>query len=190
VTAPILVIAGSVRRQRIALKVAEWVAAIGREKISRPFEFVDLAAWPLPMSDEPAIPQTGDYWYDHTRTWSRKVADASAYLFVTPQYNGGYPAALKNAIHHLYAKWAGKPAMIVTYGGHGGGHCGEQLHLVCRSVKMKPLATPALTLPQEIIAANSGGIDPATTFALHVPALHDAFNELDGALATVETPLP
>jgi NAD(P)H-dependent FMN reductase len=45
-------------------------------------------------------------------------------VFVSPQYNWGYPAPLKNAIDHLYKEWLGKPAVIVTYGGHGGDNVG------------------------------------------------------------------
>ncbi len=55
------------------------------------------------------------------------MPDQTAIVFVSPQYNWGYPAPLKNAIDHLYKEWAGKPAMIVTYGGHGGSKCAAQL---------------------------------------------------------------
>ncbi len=111
---PILVIAGSVRPRRICIQVANWVAAAGREATDLTFEVVDLKDWPLPMDDEPEIPAAGGYALDHTRAWSRKIAEAPGFVFVTPQYNWGYPAPLKNALDHLYQEWAGKPAMIVT----------------------------------------------------------------------------
>jgi NAD(P)H-dependent FMN reductase len=123
----ILVILGSTRPRRICLHIAEWVAQIGRETIPGQFEIVDLKDWPLPMDDEPAVPASGDYVFEHTRAWSRKISDGEAFVFVTPQYNWGYPAPLKNAIDHLHLEWSGKPAMIVTYGGRGGGKCAEQL---------------------------------------------------------------
>ena len=47
------------------------------------------------------------------------------------QYNWGYPAALKNALDYLYRSWNGKPAMIVSYGSHGGGKGAAQLKEVC-----------------------------------------------------------
>ena len=43
------------------------------------------------------------------------------------QYNWGYPASLKNALDYLYHEWTGKPAGIISYGGHGGGKAAAQL---------------------------------------------------------------
>ncbi|MCA6100084.1 NADPH-dependent FMN reductase [Bradyrhizobium australafricanum] len=181
---PVLVIVGSVRPRRIAPQVAAWIATLGRHATSLSFELVDLSDWPLPMDDESATPNTGQYEHERTRAWSHKVAAAPAFVFVTPQYNGGYPAPLKNAIDHLYKEWAGKPAMIVCYGGHGGGKCAEQLVQVCRYVKMKPVAIrPALILPHEHIVANAGQIDPAAIFASQLAEVEQAFAQLKDALA-------
>src|SRR5471030_1364070 len=144
---PVLVISGSMCAHRICIQIAEWVAQIGRETTKGAFEVVDLKDWPLPMDDEPGVPAGGDYEFEHTRAWSRKIAEAGAFVFVTPQYNWGYPASLKNALDHLYVEWAGKPAMIVTYGGHGGSRCAEQLQQVCDGLHMAPITTmPGLKL--------------------------------------------
>jgi NAD(P)H-dependent FMN reductase len=184
-TSSTLVIAGSVRPTRIAPKIADWIAMLARETTGGAFETVDLADWPLPMDDEPGMPQSGHYTHDHTRAWSAKIAAAPGFVFVIPQYNGGYPAPLKNAIDHLYQEWAGKPALIVTYGGHGGGRGGEQLVQVCSFVKMRPLATrPALTLPRARIEANDGQVDPAVDFAAQHDEVRAALAEFGTALAT------
>ncbi|TPG54881.1 NADPH-dependent FMN reductase [Sphingomonas glacialis] len=184
-TSPTLVIAGSLRPTRISPKIAAWIAALGEEATHALFETLDLADWPLPMDDEPGMPQSGHYTQDHTRAWSAKIAAAPGFVFVMPQYNGGYPAPLKNAIDHLYREWAGKPALIVTYGGHGGGRGGEQLAQVCSFVKMKPLETrPALTLPRERIEANDGQIDPAVAFASQRDEIGTALAEYAAVLAT------
>src|ERR1700677_2561553 len=106
-----LVIVGSTRARRICPQIAEWVAQIGRETLPGPIEVVDLKAWPLPMDDEPGIPAGHPYVFDHTHAWSRKVSEGDAFVFVSPQYNWGYPAPLKNALDHLYKEWSGKPAM-------------------------------------------------------------------------------
>ncbi len=177
-----LVITGSVRPRRIALQIADWVAQVGRQTTQGAFEVVDLKDWLLPMDDEPGVPAGGHYAFEHTRAWSRKVTSADAFVFVTPQYNWGYPAVLKNALDHLYREWAGKPAMIVTYGGHGGGRCGEQLQQVCQALHMASIPTrPALKLPREWIESNTGELDPAMEFAAHLSDLRQAFGEFETA---------
>ncbi len=69
------------------------------------------------------------------------MSSAAAIVIVTPQYNWGYPAPLKNALDHLYQKWTGKPLVIVTYGGHGGNKCAAQLRQVAAGLHMRPVAT-------------------------------------------------
>ncbi|HEX4025076.1 MAG TPA: NAD(P)H-dependent oxidoreductase [Steroidobacteraceae bacterium] len=128
---------GSVRARRVCPQVAQWVVDLGHASAQLDIEIVDLQKWPLPMDDEPQIPATGIYSEPHTRAWSQKVRDVDAVIFVTPQYNWGYPAPLKNAIDHLYREWRDKPAMLVTYGGHGGTKCAQQLRQVLGAVKAR-----------------------------------------------------
>ncbi len=181
----IQIIVGSVRPRRIGPQIATWVAGICNDTFSIVPEILDLKDWPLPLDDEPGIPAVGEpYVHAHTRRWSEKIAAGDAFIFVTPQYNWGYPAALKNALDHLYLEWRTKPAMIVTYGGHGGGKCAEQLRQVIEAMKMRPVATmPALKLPREHIEANTGEIDPATQFVAYLDALRQGCVELGAALA-------
>lgn len=180
----ILAIIGSVRAQRIGPQVADWVAQVGATLTDHPIEIVDLKDWPLPMDDEPAIPATGDYACEHTRAWSRKVSEGAAIVLVSPQYNWGYPAPLKNALDHLHGEWAGKPVMIVTYGGHGGDKCAVQLRVVATGLRMRPVETmPMLTLRREHIEANTGQVEPQAEFAAYLDDLRQAFRQLDAALA-------
>ena len=66
----------------------------------------------------------------HTRAWAAKIGSFDAYVFVTPEYNHGISAALKNAIDYLYAEWNNKAAAFVSYGNAGGARAVEQLRLV------------------------------------------------------------
>lgn len=157
----ILVIMGSVRLQRISPLLADWVANVGRLCMPEAiFELVDLRHWPLPMMDEPAIPAHGTgYSTPHAQAWSTKIASADAFVFVTPQYNWGYPAALKNALDHLYREWHNKPAFIVSYGSHGGEKCAAQLRQVLTGLKLQLTKHNAeLTLSSEQILRNDDHI--------------------------------
>ncbi|PCH33691.1 hypothetical protein WOLCODRAFT_59973, partial [Wolfiporia cocos MD-104 SS10] len=64
------------------------------------------------------------------REWSSFISSCAAIVVLTPQYNWGVPGELKNAFDHLYWEWRDKPAVIVTYGGHGGSKCAEQLRSI------------------------------------------------------------
>jgi NAD(P)H-dependent FMN reductase len=171
------VILGSIRAGRLCPRLAAWVIEIGRASTGLNYELVDLADWPLPMDDEPGIPARGGYAQEHTRAWSRKIANADAFVFVTPQYNWGYPAVLKNAIDHLYAEWRGKPVAIVSYGGHGGGKCATQLRQVTEGLKMRPVATmPGIPLTHEMI--KGGPVEPEKDFQSCVETVRQALVEL------------
>ncbi len=56
---------------------------------------------------------------------------ADAFIVVVPEYNHGYPAALKSLIDAHYEEWQAKPVAFVSYGGISGGiRAVEQLRQV------------------------------------------------------------
>jgi NAD(P)H-dependent FMN reductase len=166
--------------------IALWVIGIARASSNLKYELEDLADWQLPMVDEPDIPAYGNYTQQHTHDWSCKIAAADAFIFVTPQYNWGYPAPLKNAIDHLYKEGKGKPAVIVTYGGHGGDKCAAQLRQVLEGVNMRPMATvPGIRLTPEMI--EGGPIDPERDFEAEAELIRQAISELSVELEPTTT---
>ncbi len=179
----VLVIMGSVRAKRHCPTLAAWIAKIGQAETDLTFELVDLTAWSLPMDDEPDIPATGLYLHPHTRKWGEKIAQADAFVFVSPQYNWGYPAVLKNAIDHCYHEWRGKPLLIVTYGGHGGGKCAAQLKQVAEGLKMRLVSImPGLTLTREMI--DGAPITPDMDFKEQRPQIQQGCSELAEMVST------
>jgi NAD(P)H-dependent FMN reductase len=157
---------------------------LGAEVCPQPFQTVDIADLGLGLNDEPAIPARGLYSRDTTRRWSERVSSAAGVVFVTPQYNWGYPAGLKNAIDHLYHEWKARPALIVTYGGHGGGKCAAQLRQVleCLEMRVAP-AMPGLKLSRAQIEADDGVVDPAVDFAAFRLDLEEALRGFAALLA-------
>lgn len=121
---------GSTRPWRNNEAVARWVLQIAGERDDAEFELIGIAQYDLPLLDEPVPPCLGQYAHAHTKAWAAKIASFDRYVFVTPEYHHGIPAALKNAIDYLFAEWNDKAAGFVSYGSVGGVRVAEQLRLV------------------------------------------------------------
>ena len=105
------IVTSSTRPTRIGHHVAQWVASQAPDGVEvEPIDLRDLA---LPLLDEPEMPSSGQYAHEHTKRWAALVDGVDAVVFVMPEYNRGYNAALKNAIDYLYAQWQGKPVACV-----------------------------------------------------------------------------
>jgi len=115
------IIVSSTRPGRIGLPIAEWFASEATAHDTFEVDFADLAEIGLPLLDEPHHPRLGNYQHDHTKAWSERVAAADAFALVTPEYNHGFPAPLKNALDFLYREWNHKPVGFVSYGGVAAG---------------------------------------------------------------------
>ncbi len=134
------VIIGSTRPGRARLPIAQWFVEEAKAHGAFDVHLADLAEISLPLMDEPEHPRLRQYLHQHTKNLSA-VADASdAFVFVTPEYNYGYPAPVKNAIDYLYEEWMYKPAGFVSYGGVAAGtRAVQQLKQVVTTVKMLPV---------------------------------------------------
>ena len=134
------IVIGSTRPGRAGLPIAQWFAERAREHGHFDVDVVDLAELDLPLYDEPHHPRLGQYVHDHTKAWSARARAADAFVFVTPEYNYGYPAALKNAIDYLHDEWKDKPVGFVSYGGVAAGtRAVQQLKQVVTTLKMLPV---------------------------------------------------
>ncbi|HEY3954948.1 MAG TPA: NAD(P)H-dependent oxidoreductase [Streptosporangiaceae bacterium] len=134
------IIIGSTRPGRAGEPIAEWFAARARAHGGFDVEVADLAEIGLPMMDEPQHPRLRQYTQQHTRDWSERIDRADAVVFITPEYNYGYPAALKNAIDYLHEEWRDKPAGFVSYGGVAAGtRAVQQLKQVVTTLRMVPV---------------------------------------------------
>mgnify|MGYP006197848017 CR=1 FL=1 len=125
----IAIVTGSTRPGRNNEAVAKWVHEHASRRRDAQYELVDIQAFDLPLLDEPVPPSMDKYSKPHTKNWARKVGAFDGYVFVTPEYNHGTSAALKNAIDYLYKEWNNKAAGFVSYGSAGGARAVEQLRL-------------------------------------------------------------
>ena len=115
---------------------------------------MDLRDFPLPFFDRPTAPsrEGGKYASPAVTRWSEKIAPADAFVVVTPEYNHGCSAVLKNALDHLFPEWARKPIGFVSYGSAGGARAIEQLRLVAVELQMWPIRH-AIHLPLDVYLA-------------------------------------
>ena len=130
------IIIGSTRPGRVGEAVGRWVHEIAQKRSDATFELVDIKDFNLPLLDEPIPPSQGKYSQPHTKKWAAAIASFDGFVFVTPEYNHGTSAALKNAIDFLYAEWNNKAAGFVGYGSAGGTRAVEQLRLVMAEVQV------------------------------------------------------
>jgi NAD(P)H-dependent FMN reductase len=68
--------------------------------------------------------------------WSAKITSFDGYVFVTPEYNHGTSAALKNAIDFLHQEWTNKAAGFIAYGSTMGARAVENLRLVMAELQV------------------------------------------------------
>jgi NAD(P)H-dependent FMN reductase len=150
----IQVIIGSTRPGRLSEKPAQWIAAVAAKRPELAVELVDLRDYPLPFYNEPKSPRQlqGKYPDERVQAWSGKAAEADGYIIVTPEYNHGYPAVLKNALDSIYPEWNNKPVGFVSYGTVGGARSVEQLRLVAVELQMAPIQRSLHVLPQVMMA--------------------------------------
>jgi NAD(P)H-dependent FMN reductase len=137
----LMVVIASTRPTRVGLAVGQWFVDRATERASFDVDLVDLAELDLPFMDEPEHPRFHRYVHEHTKRWSARVAAADAFVFVTPEYNHGYNAPLKNAIDFLHGEWEHKPVGFVGYGGVAAGtRAVQQLKPVVAVLRMTPLS--------------------------------------------------
>lgn len=120
----IALIYGSTRKGRFCDTVARWAAEQIRGAGNYTVDVIDPAVV-LPQPDQAVDANPGS-----PNLWQR-IEAADAFVVVTPEYNHGYPAALKSLIDSVGAEWQAKPVAFVSYGGVSGGlRAVEQLRLV------------------------------------------------------------
>jgi NAD(P)H-dependent FMN reductase len=175
------VIIGSTRPSRAADLVAPWVIDRAQSHGGFDVEVLDLRDWPLPMFAE-TFETIGDfnnptYSTPVVRSWNQKIAEADAYLVITPEYNHSVPAVLKNAIDSVFVSFAfrNKPIAVVGYSGgiSGGVRAIEHLAQIAVEAEMMPLRTVTI-LPQvfEAFDADHRPVNPVADISLRT-ALDD-----------------
>ncbi len=129
----VAVVVGSVRADRIGPVVARWFLERLDDHGARAVDVIDLAELDLPAA------LTGG---DDSELFGKRIEQADAVVVVTPEYNHGYPGALKTAVDTAYREWFAKPVGFVSYGGSSGGlRAVEQLRAVFAELHVVTMQT-------------------------------------------------
>jgi NAD(P)H-dependent FMN reductase len=115
---------GSARQGRFCDTVAEWAAAEIATDSRFSLGIIDPATALREAVTDSAGPR-------ESLSPGQRIAQADAFVVVTPEYNHGYPAPLKSLIDSVGVEWQAKPVAFVSYGGVSGGlRAVEQLRQV------------------------------------------------------------
>ena len=116
----IVILSSSVRIKRNSNRVSLYLKKYIETHQLATAEIVDLNEYQFPIFNERLKFQTNPS--PQTIEFSEKIKSANAVIIVTPEYNGGYPAALKNVVDLLSDEWYRKPIAIstVSSGNFGG----------------------------------------------------------------------
>jgi NAD(P)H-dependent FMN reductase len=150
----IQVVLGSTREGRFGERAAEWVVHHLTARGDMAVELVDLRDHALPWFDGRAPAHTlRDYPTPEVARLGQALDRADGFVIVTPEYNHGYPAALKNAIDWTFVEWTRKPVSFVSWGNVGGARAVEQLRLVAVEMEMAALRHAVHILPDVLVPA-------------------------------------
>lgn len=157
----VAVIIGSTRPGRRGPRVGRWLMAQLAERDDLAVDLIDLEALDLPAAlppdDHPAAAEL-----------IHRVDRADAFIIVTPEYNHGYPASIKQALDVPYREWSAKPVAFVSYGGMSGGiRAVEQLRQVLAELRAVTIRD-GVAFPGTKIDADGVADDPEAADAAKV----------------------
>jgi len=167
----ISIISSSVRIERNSHRVALYFKQFLEEHQLATVEILDLNAYQFPVFDERLRLQNDPA--ANVLSFAEKIKNSDGILMVTPEYNGGYPASLKNVIDLLYDEWHRKPIAIstVSEGAFGGTQVITSLQFSLWKIKawtvpaMFPVPNVKAAFDEDGNAADKSATDKrATTF--------------------------
>lgn len=161
------VIAGSTRDGRFSDQAAKWIADIANARADMEAEVLDLREYDMPFFNESVSPSVKKepYTNEAVARFTTKIAEGGAYIIVTPEYNHGTSAVLKNALDWVYQEWNNKPVGFVSYGNAGGARAIEQLRLVAVELQMAPIREAVHIHGDKFFPVHFGDADANEMFA-------------------------
>jgi NAD(P)H-dependent FMN reductase len=127
----------------------------------------------MPFFDQPippAMPGRPPYEHEVVKRWTAEIARSDGFIFVTPEYNFGPSAVLKNALDWVYPEWNRKAAAFVSYGSAGGARSVQQLRETAIELQLAPIRWSVHIPVATLWAHFQGGDVDAGLAELEAPA--------------------
>jgi azobenzene reductase len=142
-TMKVTILLGSVREGRQSHRAAQYVEKRLNEKGAKA-DLIDLAAEPLPILGHEAGYDGGAE--QRIEQVGKRLEASDAIIFVTPEYQGSFSGAIKNAIDHFFSEFHKKAIGVVaaSAGGMAGINASSQLQHVILGVGGYPMPTKLL----------------------------------------------
>src|SRR3989454_10018717 len=169
----ISVIVGSTRQGRFAEKPAQWILQPLQKRDGIEARLLDLGDFRMPFVDQagaPAAPGRAPYEHEVVKRWTAAIAVSDGFVFVSPEYNYGPSAVLKNAIDWVYPEWNRKAAGFVSYGSAMGARAVQQLRQTAIEVQLAPVRSSVHIPVATLWAHYRGGDVEAGLAELQAPA--------------------
>ncbi|MGE0797787.1 MAG: NADPH-dependent FMN reductase [Lautropia sp.] len=125
----LLVFYGSYRRDRLGIRLADYLVARLRAR-GDDVELIDAKAVDLPMLDRMYKEYPAGTAPAAMTALAGKIRAADGFVFVTGEYNWGQQPGLKNLTDHFLEEWFWRPAAIASYsfGRLAGAHASVAWH--------------------------------------------------------------
>jgi NAD(P)H-dependent FMN reductase len=146
----IAIISSSVRSGRASHRVALYLRNYLMDNNLADTDIIDLQQYNFPVFDERLKYQESPL--PEALEFAERIRMADGVIIVVPEYNGGYPASIKNAIDLLTVEWRRKPVAISTVsdGIFGGSQVIISLQFILWKLKAwtVPAQFPVLRVPE------------------------------------------
>lgn len=138
----IAIISSSVRTGRKTHRVAQFFKKFIQDNYLATTEILDLKEYNFPVFEQRLKYQKEVS--EQTLDFAERIRKSDGVIIATPEYNGGYPASLKNAIDLLYEEWHRKPIGLVTVSAGPFGGTQVMVSLQFTLWKMRAWVVPAM----------------------------------------------
>jgi NAD(P)H-dependent FMN reductase len=143
------IILGSIRPNRLAKQVGEWIIGNTIQQ-NIEYKILDLKEFDLPLFGTVELNQ-------NIIDWQNAVSECHGFIVVAGEFHYSISGVLKNAIDYNYRNWARKPVLMVAYGAGANG------------------ARGAAHLADILNSLNAFVLQPAMLFSLLEDARTDVF---------------